>query len=379
VTRWIAEHWRDPRRDDLDVWFAMVVARFINAPEVLGEITLPLPWNRARFLAEMAERKARGQPLERSAYTIPAPKGFSSKFEGLAECVFDLIWSARTHIRPRPGDTFFERLQAFDYLGEFLAAQVVADTKFAPPLCDAPDVMSFARPGPGSQRGLNRVLGRPVSAPWTVATWLAAFHKLRAELTPRIEQILGRPLSASDLQNVLCETDKLLRVELGEGAPRRRYGSAGEARKAWPAPRSKTEIPVEPALPPVPHAIPELAARRDPNAAHVLHYDFETRSACDLPTAGAWRYASDPSTEVLCCAYAVDDESVQLWTPDDPIPPEFGEAATNPNWLIASHNNQFELAIEVHVLRPRFGWPLVPLERRRCSMAAAFAEALRRR
>jgi 5-hmdU DNA kinase, helical domain len=379
VTRWIAEHWREPHRNDPDVWFAMVVARFINAPEVLGEITLPLPWDRARYLAEMTDRKARGQPLERSAYTIPAPKGFASKFEGLAECVFEPLWSARAHIRPRPDDTcaaFFERLQAFDYLGEFLAAQVVADTKFAPPLCDASDVMTFARPGPGSLRGLSRVLGRPVDAPWTVATWLAAFHKLRAELTPQIEQILGRPLSASDLQNVLCETDKLLRVELGEGTPRRRYGSASEARKARPVSRSKTEIPVEPALPVVPHAIPELAARRDPNAAHVLHYDFETRSACDLLTAGAWRYAADPSTEVLCCAFAVDDEPVQLWTPGDPIPPEFIEAEASSNWLIASHNNQFELAIETHVLQPRFSWPLVPLERRRCSMAAALASAL---
>ena len=60
---------------------------------------------------------------------------------------------------------------------------------------------------------------------------------------------------------------------------------------------------------------------------HVLHYDFETRSTCNLLAAGAWRYAADPSTEVLCCAYAVDDEPVQLWVPGDPIPPEFVEAA----------------------------------------------------
>ena len=109
---------------------------------------------------------------------------------------------------------------------------------------------------------------------------------------------------------------------------------------------------------------------------HVLHYDFETRSTCDLLAAGAWRYAADPSTEVLCCAYAVDDEPVQLWAPGNPIPLEFVEAAAGPNWLIASHNNQFELAIETHVLRPRVGWPLIPLERRRCSMAAALASAL---
>jgi DNA polymerase len=147
-----------------------------------------------------------------------------------------------------------------------------------------------------------------------------------------------------------------------------------ETRKAHRHP--KTEMWASEPLSPVPHAIPELAARRDPNAAHVLHYDFETRSARDLETAGAWRYAADSTTEIRCCAYAADAEPVQLWTPGDPNPTEFIEAEANPNWLIASHNNQFELPIETCVLRPCFGWPLIPLERRRCTMAAALASAL---
>jgi hypothetical protein len=100
-------------------------------------------------------------------------------------------------------------------------------------------------------------------------------------------------------------------------------------------PRPKTEVWASEPLSPVPHAITELTARRDPNATHVLHYDFETRSACDLQTAGAWRYAADGSTEVTVCAYAIDDEAMQIWTPGDPVPKEFIEAAVNPNWLIA--------------------------------------------
>jgi hypothetical protein len=46
---------------------------------------------------------------------------------------------------------------------------------------------------------------------------------------------------------------------------------------------------------------------------HVLHRDYETRSRAILKTVGALRYAADPSTEVLCCAYAVNDEAVKLW------------------------------------------------------------------
>ena len=53
---------------------------------------------------------------------------------------------------------------------------------------------------------------------------------------------------------------------------------------------------------------------------HVLHRDYETRSKLVLKSVGTHRYAADSNTEVLCCAYAVDDEPVQLWIPGDPVP-----------------------------------------------------------
>ena len=84
------------------------------------------------------------------------------------------------------------------------------------------------------------------------------------------------------------------------------------------------------------------------STAHVLHRDYETRSQCVLKSAGAYRYAADPRTTVLCAAYAVDDDPVQLWTAGDPVPPEFIEAAHNPTWTVVAHNDQFEAAIEQH-------------------------------
>jgi DNA polymerase len=109
---------------------------------------------------------------------------------------------------------------------------------------------------------------------------------------------------------------------------------------------------------------------------HVLHRDYETRSRVILKLVGTHRYAADPSTEILCAAYAVDDGPVQLWLPGDPISPEFIEAAHNPSWAVAAHGDHFETAIEQHILGPRFGFPLVPLERHRCTMAIALAAAL---
>ena len=64
----------------------------------------------------------------------------------------------------------------------------------------------------------------------------------------------------------------------------------------------------------------------------LLHYDIETRSAADLTEVGARRYAADPSTVVLCVAYAVDDEEPAIWLPGQPVPWQFIEAAANANF-----------------------------------------------
>jgi DNA polymerase len=107
----------------------------------------------------------------------------------------------------------------------------------------------------------------------------------------------------------------------------------------------------------------------------LLFRDIETRSAINLKKAGAWRYAADPSTQILCIAYAVDDGPVETWTPGQPIPEVFRAAAADPGWLVVAHNDQFESAIEECILRP-LGWPLVPLDRRQDTMAMALAAAL---
>ncbi|KAF2282299.1 hypothetical protein GH714_044143 [Hevea brasiliensis] len=44
-----------------------------------------------------------------------------------------------------------------------------------------------------------------------------------------------------------------------------------------------------------------------------LFLDTETYSAADLKKVGSYAYAEHPSTEVLICSYAVDDEPVQVW------------------------------------------------------------------
>jgi len=107
-----------------------------------------------------------------------------------------------------------------------------------------------------------------------------------------------------------------------------------------------------------------------------LFWDFETRSTVSLENAGAWRYAADPSTEVLCVGFAVDDDEPQIWIPRQPVPEEIIAAASDPGWNVVAHNFMFERAIATRILTPRFGFLEIPLVRQICSMSLALATAL---
>ena len=104
--------------------------------------------------------------------------------------------------------------------------------------------------------------------------------------------------------------------------------------------------------------------------------DFETRSTLDLKKVGAYRYAGDPTTEVLACAaFALDDGPIELWTPDQPIPEAIARGVAE-GWIFRAFNAAFEMVIWRRILAERRGWPEPKLEQWRCSMAMALANAL---
>ena len=262
-TRWIAQHWRDPHADDPDVWFPMAAARLTNWPPTLLEIRYPVPWNREHFVTTLQERAARGDKVWGDAYTIPAGEKGVSKYDHIAG-VLDKLWTARERLRPKPGERlvdFHNRLRDRKGLGDFLAAQVVADVKYVEPLKSASDWMAFAASGPGSRRGLNRVMGRDKDAAWEEYNWRARLKELREAIAPELERTGLGDLHAQDLQNCLCEFDKYERVRLNEGKPKRRFVPHGTEAAEKPAKRVKTK----PAAPLA--ADPDNAASAPPRSA----------------------------------------------------------------------------------------------------------------
>lgn len=104
----------------------------------------------------------------------------------------------------------------------------------------------------------------------------------------------------------------------------------------------------------------------DTRAAHTrtvrtVVLDFETRSRVELSDAGAWRYAQDPSTDVICLAWQIDDGPMEAWVPDEFFSDTSLYAAVIAgDTVFVAHNAGFEKAIWRHIMEPRYGAPPVP-------------------
>ena len=233
VTRWIADNWRTPYQSDLNIWFAMVVARLINWPDTLEAITPAVfsdgavKWNPARFLKIMAERRASDAKMYTGSYMIHASQHYEATYQYQEAEIYTPMWNARKTFLKKPETLreVFEWLKQFECMGDFMAAQVVADIKYCPRYSqdEVSDWWTFAAPGPGSRRGLARVHDLPKDYKWKEPEWPLSLAALQASIDPLVAKAGMPRLHAQDLQNCLCEFDKYQRVLLGEGKPRSLY------------------------------------------------------------------------------------------------------------------------------------------------------------
>lgn len=110
-------------------------------------------------------------------------------------------------------------------------------------------------------------------------------------------------------------------------------------------------------------------------AATTVHIDFETRSAVDLKKVGADTYAQHSSTDVLCLAWAVNNDPPSLWKPSSPPPIDlFLEVLDGAT--VKAHNAPFELVVWNHVCEKRYGWEPLPASQVQCTMAMCYAMSL---
>lgn len=127
--------------------------------------------------------------------------------------------------------------------------------------------------------------------------------------------------------------------------------------------------------------------------SRTLYLDFEAQSRVSLPKAGVYRYAQDPSTQVLCAGWALVDHGkdeegpVMVWTRDEAHAAgldllvanrgnghtKFLELAKDPTVRLVAHNAEMERQF----LKEKFDID-VPLRRISCTAARAARMSLPR-
>jgi hypothetical protein len=230
-TIWVRKHIREPFDNHPHLWLMLCIARQINWPDTLAELIASSDgWpHDERFdplrMAQILDlRKGRGDKVYTGAYTITAPaeKGASKNLH-IATNVIGAMWKQRDSFMSvydmNSIQAMHSWLTTFKGFGTFYAYQSCVDMRFTPILRNASDVRTWAAAGPGSIRGLHRLYGRDYKK---ALSQQQALTEMRL-IYDVVQGATGVEMDFSDVPNILCETDKYMRLMNGEGEPRAKF------------------------------------------------------------------------------------------------------------------------------------------------------------
>lgn len=264
TTVWFREHVRDPMRDDLKVLLATVVFRMLNRvtsgeamfcqPDLNGHTAFDkfaLDGDARHLRRDLIALMGKKGPFVTGSYIISSPPGYT-KLDGMMKILQDFhkksLWQDIAFMMRSQSWKLEQAHEWFSnqpWMGNFHAYEIVTDLRWTRLLERAPDIMSWCNVGPGCKRGLNRVHGRDkkdrslsteemlgemrqiLDLSRDVAYWpQITGDRLRANvyrhnLTPVSKQ--WPKWEMRDVEHELCEVDKYLRTQSGEGRPRGVY------------------------------------------------------------------------------------------------------------------------------------------------------------
>ena len=164
------------------------------------------------------------------AFNISNSGSTKPKIKRVCEDYIQPVWEDRHKLVNRLLDcetlaAAHKVISAYPGLGGsgFMAAQIICDLAYTYVFQEVTDWWTWSSPGPGSKRGLNRLLEKPVDSPSPKGL---AWEQQMTRLRILVDKKLKMELHARDIQNCLCETDKYSRVLLGEGQSKRRYNGS---------------------------------------------------------------------------------------------------------------------------------------------------------
>lgn len=228
---------REPYADDKELFFNIASYRLYNYIETQREIGYLRDYSPVQMMQKMYARRERGDRIFTGAHMITGTLGGDKIQQVFGLCIGEL-WKYRRELEPKPDDTLesaFNRLNgSLPGYGPFISYEVISDLRWTRYLEDTDDIMTWANPGPGCMRGINRVLGNPVyqkhdrnkdkSNYPTRGEYIKIMqYLLRASNNMTYLPSWVPALEMRDIEHSLCEFDKYMRAKTGQGRPRSRY------------------------------------------------------------------------------------------------------------------------------------------------------------
>lgn len=270
TTQWYTENVRKKLPPE-QMLLATVVYRWFNRIRT-GEAIFSLPaegvtpwdvfWSNGdvNVLREVILEHCGAGPYVTGAYIIKTPDGYD-KLSGVLKCIEWFMegdwkeYNLTPESKPQPLENTWDWLRSHRFLGDFMAYEVVTDLRWCEWWNKAPDIMTWANPGPGATRGIGRVFHGDkdkynqhrdknsvlipamkilLDASRDPGLWphrlpiveAGCRYTRNCEYDERFQADGDWPAwEMRDVEHTLCEFDKHQRVLNGEGKPRNLFRS----------------------------------------------------------------------------------------------------------------------------------------------------------
>jgi len=224
VSRWLRAHWYSRTASVQTLLAGATCARLFNWPDTLEEYAGKRKfkgWTPQWMEVTCMQRIARGDKVFTGAYLINGAAG-GPKYAQVCRIITEVAHSPNTVVRDSTRETH-ANLMRFKGIGSFIAGQIVADLVWTKALNKAKDIYTWAPIGPGSRRGMRRLLGLSARGGMAQAEFEGNLLDLFRLLHTKYRIPVVKRMNIMDLQNCLCEFDKMRRMQNGEGRMRSHY------------------------------------------------------------------------------------------------------------------------------------------------------------
>lgn len=230
TTQWFRENVREPLRNSPEVLFATIAFRWFNKIET-GEVIKPFllegaeRWDKEIIHVHLENRK----PIVTGSYIIKTPDGMN-KLNGVLWCIEQIRKDCENLVKENSSlEHLWTKLKEYPFLGGFMSYEIVSDLRHTELLESAPDIMTWANPGPGATRGTGWVFhndpdyfnGHSERDRKIILTHIQELLELSKDNDFWPQDWLSWEMR--EVEHWLCETFKIAKIKYYGGRTRQKY------------------------------------------------------------------------------------------------------------------------------------------------------------